>query len=298
MSIARRILVLAVVLALPMALMATASGAPPERDCEDPKWKDHPSCLGDLDPDPHSGVEVTVEQNLSWVHEAGHQIYYTIEVKNDSDGPVTATSTLLTEPLPEVPAKSLGIFSTIYTVAASDVPEVPAVPAVTRYVTNDVEVKDESGTRVASASVSAEATYFEPCVVNESFPIDPDRPVCILEAEPGTYKIEVTRESISRPTPAFIKVLDHSPGNVCGVIDVKWNPKKENGPFSLALTVSVPQDPIGLPDPWIWPEHECAEIPVGSQYLAIGSSGSFYVIANVYGGGGGSVTITYPSPSP
>jgi len=289
MSIARRILVLAVVLALPLTMVATASAGPP---CS--VNPDHPKCVPDNPPpNPSGSVEVAIEQNLAWVHEAGDQIHYTIEVKNDSDGPVTATSTL-TGPLPEVPAKSLGIFSTIYTVAVSDVPE---VPAVTWYVTNVVDVKDESGTLVASASVSAEATHFKPCVVDESFPIDPVMPVCILEAEPGTYtiEIEVRRESISRPTPAFIKVHDHSPGNVCGRTDAKWNPKKEDGPFSLALTVTVPQDPIGLPDSWIGLQPECAEVPVGSKYFTIGKSGSFYVIANVYGG---SVTITSPSPSP
>jgi len=284
MSIARRIMVLAVVLALPLAMMATANAVKPDCDI-DPS---HPSCPGDLDPDPHSGVEVTVEQNLSWVHEAGDQIHYTIEVKNDSDGPVTATSTL-TGLLPDaVPAKSLRIFSTIYTVVELDVPE---VPEVTWDVTNVVDVKDEHGTLVASASVNAEATYFDRCVVNEPFTIDPDTAVCILEAkEPGTYTIEVTRDSISRLTPAFIKVRDHSPGNFCGRIDAKWNPNKEDGPFSLALTVTVPQDPIGLPDPWIGLQPECAEGAAGGgEYFTIGKSGSFYVIAS-----GGSVTITSP----
>ena len=74
----------------------------------------------------------------------------------------------------------------------------------------------------ASASVSAEATFFGPCVVDESFMIDPDTPVCILEVEePGDYTVSVERERIDRPTSAFISVRDHSPGNSCGRTDTR-----------------------------------------------------------------------------
>ena len=44
-----RLLVLLVVLALPLALTATASGAP---DCSNPKFSDSPACASDPEPDP------------------------------------------------------------------------------------------------------------------------------------------------------------------------------------------------------------------------------------------------------
>jgi len=85
----RRLLVLAVLLALPLAMMATASAAPKgDRFCEENP--DHHRCGGG----PQGLVEVSIEANLASAHEVGDTIYYTFGVTNGSSEPVRVTDEL------------------------------------------------------------------------------------------------------------------------------------------------------------------------------------------------------------
>jgi hypothetical protein len=274
----RRVLILGLALTLPLWVAAGASAKPPKCE-EDPTL---PGCQGGEEPDPTGSVEVTIEQNLPWVHEAGDRIFYTITVTNGSGEDVTVTDSLTGLSEVVVAGGSAG-FTPDYTVGAGDI---PTVPDVTWDLVNEVTVTDSGGV-VATASVTADATYYEVCNPGGAPSFTIGTWACIWKpVTPGTYTIEITPvPPFARPANVAITIRDHIPGNWCGTASAKWNPHKDSSP-SLTLKVDVPQAPIELPDPWVGVVPECSGGGFGGDYTPNGQYGSFYLVAD------GNVTIT------
>lgn len=240
----RRLLMLAVVLALPLAMMATASAAPKgDRFCQDNP--DHHRCGGD----PQGLVEVSIEANLTKAHETGDTIHYTFVVTNGlDDEEVTVTDTL--ETLNEIVLAGVSDFESSYVLDDSDME--------TETLTNTVIATASSETRQATATV--EVDEYELCDDPDGDGVfSTDASVCIWKPAPGDWKISVVPDS-TRPTRVMITVRDHVPGNWCpqGITE-RWRPDGD----PVVTTVSIPEW-----DPGTW---------AGGQVCSIGgAAGAFY----------------------
>jgi len=271
MNAARRLLVLAAVMALPLAMVALAEGAPKEVNCEDQKWADKPRCSDG----PQDLVEVYIDANIGWAHEVGDRIYYTFAVTNGSDDPVTVTDTLnVLVPSEEVdPGESETFGPLPYLLKSTDM--------ATQNFTNTVTATSEGSGDTTQATATVEVTEYEKCPdpgENGEFYTDG---LCIWKPAAGTWTISVVPVS-NRPTQVMITVRDHVPGNWCPQgVRAKWRPN--GGP--VETTVTIPELLLGWPAGWAG-DPVCPAGGAGGDFFNVGTLSSFYLDVS------GTVTIT------
>ncbi len=264
----RRLLMLAVALALPLAMMATASAAPKgDRFCENNP--DHHRCGGD----PQGLVEVSIEANLTKAHEAGDTIYYTFVVTNGlEDEAMTVTDTLETL-IETVPPGVSATFERSYVLKDTDME--------TETLTNTVTATASGETWQATATV--EVDEYELCDEDGDGSFSTDASVCIWKPGHGDWKISVVPDS-TRPTRVMITVRDHVPGNWCpqGITD-RWR----LGGDPVETTVNIPE----VPGEWVGG----SVCPVGGAagaFYDVGTPDSFYLDTM------GEVTVTLLTTGP
>lgn len=254
---------LAVVLALPLAMMATASAAPKGDICE--TKPDHPSCGGG----PQGQVEVSIEANLTTAHEVGDTIYYTFVVTNDSDVNVTVTDerTTLNETVSS-DGESVPFEGSYELTTADMLTETP--------ITNTVTATAPSGeTWQATATVGVDK--YDLCNPDGSGVFNTDASVCIWKPAPGNWTISVVPDS-TRPTRVMITVRDHVPGNWCPQgIRERWRP----GGDPVETTVIIPP----VPDEWA-SGPVCSIGGAAGDFYGVGTPDSFYLATK------GTVTVT------
>ena len=268
MKLTRRLLVLAAMLALPLAMVGEAAGAPPSNVCNK-KHPDYPSCAGGTQP----GVEVSIEASLTSAHELGDTIYYTIAVTNDSTESVSVTDELteldvIVDPKgsPATGHESPYSVRRSYTLGVADMPpEIGDTVDLVNTVTAEVNDQD-----VAQAKVTVTVAEYGLCepelVPDGNFQTGPE--TCIWKPPPGNYVISVVPDS-ARQTRVMITVRDHTPGNWCpqGLTE-RWRP----GGDPVKTTVIIPE----WANDWAG-ESVCPAGGAAGNFYEIGTPGSFYL---------------------
>ncbi len=271
MKSARRFLIVVAAVATSMATVTAAFGAPPGDFCD--RKPDHPNCTTTTTTSPTGSVELTIEQNLDWVHESGDLIIYTFSGTNGSAEPISVADDL-TGFTAVVPAGgSFGPVSGHYFLALSDVQD--------GYVINALEATGQSGV-VAEQSVSSEFTPYEECDFSQTITTW----ACIWKPDlPGNWILEVDPTPVARSTGVNgiqVTLRDHIPGNWCTEgVNAKWR----MGDPPITTTFSIPEwegAPPGSPI--------CPVGGAGGDFFNVGTPGSFYLVVS------GDVTVTLDTP--
>lgn len=287
----KRLLILLVSLTLPLATVGVALGAP-EKDCTDPKWRDHAICTGTTTTTTTAtpgGVDLSITQHLDdfsslagdssgSVHEAGDLIIYSISGTNDSGGPIDLTDNLTGFAESGVPTGTFGPYVREYSL------ELDAIEWHDKNggsVTNTVTASGPGGL-IADASVSAGFWPVEQC--DFSTPTTTAWTTCIWKPPyPGDWEVTIDPTPLGRGSANYqLTLRDHVPGNWC--------------PIGLSGRWRVGDDPVStifsIPD-WnqIPPGDPVCEIGGnGGDFFKVGTPGSFYLVAI------GDVEVRYLGP--
>jgi hypothetical protein len=288
MTTTKRMLVLLMALALPLAAVVMAGAVPP-KCADDPTL---PGCPVTTTTDPSTttapisgDVEVSITQHLAfesvandvtpWVHEEGDLIIYSISGINDSGGPIDLADDLTGFLETDVTESPFGPYVRDYFVALSDIEwKTPDLG----YVTNTVTVSGPGGV-LADASAIAEFTPYEGCDFSKTI-----TDVCIWKpSQPGEWQLTVDPTPLGRRVIRYqVTLRDHIPGNWC--------------PTGLSGTWKLGDDPVStiftIPD-WTQIPPGDPVCPLGGRagdFFNVGTPDSFYLVAS------GDVTVTYLGP--